>query len=61
MRINCIYDCDEWKSRSSMRLIALADGNHLEDVLSKIKEEHGYDDEDMETYIHIEDLELNNY
>jgi hypothetical protein len=54
-----IFDCDEWKSKSSMRLIMVSTPDCLENNLATIKTEHDYTDEDMKTYIYIEEVELN--
>ena len=54
-----IYSCDEWKSRSSMRLIMVSDTEHLPENLKKIKFNYDYTDDDMETYIFTEKAEIN--
>ena len=55
------WDCDEWKSKDSMRLIAIAEVDNAPDIWLKIKSEHDYTDEDMETYIYTETFTLNEY
>ena len=57
--IHLYYDCDEWKSKSSMRLICVCDNEHVEEMYQAIKEEHEYTDEDMDMYIYHECRELN--
>lgn len=54
-----IYDCDEWKTRSSMRIIMLSDKEHLQENLKEIQSIRDYTDEDMETYIYTEVMEIN--
>jgi len=44
-----------------MRLIAIADVDNAPDIWLKIKSEHDYSDEDMETYIYTETFTLNEY
>ena len=61
MTIYCIYDCDEWKSRDSMRLICVCDDEHKADMLHAIQRDHSYTDEDMETYIFVEEMKLNDF
>lgn len=58
-KVYIIFDCDEWKSRNSMRLIMVSDTEHLKDNLSDIKFNKNYTDEDMETYIFIQEAEIN--
>ena len=48
------FDCDE-------RLIAIAEVDNAPDIWNKIKSEHDYTDEDMETYIYTETFTLNEY
>ena len=59
MNLFVIYDCDEWKSRSSLRLIMVSDDEMLESNLASIKIDHDYTDDDMKTYILIEEVTLN--
>lgn len=55
------FDCDKWKSRDSMRLIAIADVDNAPDIWNAIKDEHNYTDKDMETYIYTETFTMNKY
>ena len=59
MKVYCIFDCDQWKTRSSFSLICVCDEGHLQDMLHAIQLDHDYTDEDMQTYICIEDMKLN--
>lgn len=59
MELFVIYDCDEWKSRSSLRLIMVSDAEMLESNLATIKRDHDYTDDDMGTYIFVEEVTLN--
>lgn len=54
-----LFHCDEWKTWSSMRFIGVVDSEHLDKSLRKIKKEQGYSKEDMETYIYIDEVALN--
>lgn len=59
MDLFVIYDCDKWKSRSSLRLIMVSDAKTLESNLATIKRDRNYTDDDMETYIFVEEVTLN--
>ena len=61
MYIYNIYDCDECQSYPSFRFLATCDAEHLDDILKQIKEDHKYSNEEMETYIYIDTVLLNNY
>ena len=61
MNVICIFDCDEWKSTDSMRLIYVASEQNFEKIMSKIQKDHGYTDEEMETYIHTESYTVDEY
>lgn len=54
-----VFDCDVWKSRSSMRLVCVCEPKNLADVYSAIQTEREYTDEDMDAYIYIEKVKLN--
>lgn len=54
-----IFDCDEWKSRSSMRLVCVCEPKKLAAVRDAIQAEREYTDEEMDTYIYIEKVALN--
>ena len=58
-KVVVIFSCDEWKSRASMRMIMVSDTEHLSENLDKIKYLYEYTDEEMETYIYTEEMELN--
>lgn len=58
MTIYIIYDCDEWKSRSSMRFICATGEEHKEIALDQIKDARGYTDDEMKTFIFIEETKL---
>ena len=58
MTIYIIYDCDEWKSRASMRFICAARKEALKEALNQIKDAREYTDEEMKTYIFIDTTEL---
>lgn len=58
-KVIAIFDCDEWKSTDSLRLIMISDEEHLKENLKKIKKDHEYSKEDMETYIYMEELHIN--
>ena len=57
--VYAIFSCDEWKSRSSMVLIAVADEDGLDDVYRDIKNKYYFTDDDIETYTYKEELNLN--
>lgn len=59
MTIYIIFDCDEWKSRDSMRFLATADEKNLDSILATIQKDHEYSREEMETYIHVLETTLN--
>lgn len=57
--IHLFFDCDEWKTNDSMRLICVCDSEHVEQVYQEIQEDHEYTDEEMDTYIYHDVRELN--
>lgn len=59
MQVLVWFDCDEWKSYSSCRLIGVCDKKQRNKFYDMIKESHNYNDEDMELYICVEERELN--
>lgn len=58
-KLYALFHCDEWKTYSSMRFIGVVDEEHLEKAKRKIKREQGYTKEDMETYIYIKEIDMN--
>lgn len=59
MTLHVIYHCNEWQEYSSFRLIGIVDSDHLDKSLKKIKRECGYTNEEMNTYIFVEMVKLN--
>ena len=59
MTVYIISHCNEWQEYSSFRLIGVVGEDKLENALQHIKEELDYNDEEMETYIYCEQVELN--
>jgi hypothetical protein len=59
MTIYIIFDCNQWKSRDSMRFLATADEKNLDSILATIQRDKEYTPQDMETYIYIEETTLN--
>lgn len=57
--VYAVFSCDEHKMHSSMRLEAVADDEGLSAVYEAIAHKYGYSEEDMKTYIYVEELELN--
>ena len=51
--------CDEWHSRDSFRLIGVVDEDHYDEAYDQIKNECEYSDDEMEEYIDVESVELN--
>lgn len=60
MTVIAIFDCDEWKTRQSMRLIMISSPEKLEENLKRIKKEHEYSDQDMKDYIFTEEYVVDN-
>lgn len=56
-----IFDCDEWKSKDSMRLLMVSSEEKLDSNLATIKADHEYTDEDMEKYIYVEEVYMNTF
>lgn len=56
-----IFDCDEWKSKDSMRLLMVSSEDKLDSNLATIKADHEYEDEDMEKYIYVEEVYMNTF
>lgn len=54
-----INHCDQWHTYESFRFIGVVEEGQLIDALKKIKKECGYDDDDMEKFININEVELN--
>ena len=59
MLVYVIFHCDEWKSYDSRRLIGTATKSSLQHVLNVIKRKKKYSDEDMQTYIDIDETFTN--
>ena len=57
--INIIYHCNEWQEYSSFRFIAAVDDDHLEKALKKIKRECQYNNDEMEKYIYVDYVIIN--
>ena len=60
MKVYVLFHCDQWKSYDSYRLIGVVSKTNLKKALNKIKKECNYDKEDMETYIAIEECDMDN-
>lgn len=60
-KVYCIFDCDAWKSKSSMSLLCVCEADKLEAIMRKIQADHEYTDEDMEAYIYVEEMKLNHF
>lgn len=59
MTVYVIFHCDQWQSYESMRLIGTATDSNLVEVLNAIQKKLKYSDEDMETYIYVEETTPN--
>ena len=59
MTLNVIYHCNQWHEYGSFRLIGVVEENKLTKALRKIQNELGYDETDMNDYIHVDEIELN--
>lgn len=59
MKVYVINHCNAWHDYSSFKLIGVVEENELDSALERIKKECKYDDEDMEAYIDINEVELN--
>lgn len=57
--VYAVFTCDEWKSRASMRLVAIADDDGIDKVYQDIMSEYDFTEEDIETYTYKEELTLN--
>lgn len=57
--VYAIFTCDEHKMRDSMRLVAVADDDGLSAVYEDLAHKYNYSEQDMETYITVEELTLN--
>lgn len=56
-----IFDCDEWKSKDSMRLLMVSSEEKLDSNLATIKADHEYADEDMEKYIYVDEIYMDTF
>lgn len=54
-----IFHCNEYKEKSSYRLIGVVSENMLNSKLEEIKKDNNYTDEDMDNYIFTESVVLN--
>ena len=54
-----IFHCNEYKEKSSYRLIGVVSENMLNSKLEEIKKANNYTDEDMDNYIFTESVVLN--
>ena len=59
MKVYVINHCNAWHEYSSFRLIGVVEENELGGALEQIKKECKYNDEDMQAYIDINEVELN--
>ena len=59
MWVYVIFHCDQWQSYESMRLIGVATKSSLNRVLRAIQKKLKYSDEDMETYIYVQETKTN--
>ena len=51
--------CNKWHEYASFSLIGVVDEEHLNEAIEKIKAECCYTDEDIDNYIDINGIELN--
>lgn len=56
-----INHCNEWHEYSSFHLIGVVDENHLEKALKQIKRDCGYSKQDMQDYIDVNEILLNDW
>ena len=61
MKVCVIFACDQWKSVDSMRMIMVSSVGKLKENLNKIQQTWEYSDDDMNTYIYTEEVELNRF
>ena len=54
-----INHCNEWHNNVSFCFIGVVDGDHLESTIQEIKKECKYTDEDIEKYIDVNLVFLN--
>ena len=54
-----INHCNAWHEYSSFRLIGVVEEEHLEKALRKIKKAQGYTEEEMEQFIDVSCIILN--
>ena len=54
-----LFHCDEWKTYSSMRFIGVVSESRLKWALNKIKHECEYDKDELDTYVFIKEIEIN--
>ena len=59
MNLYVISHCDIWHSRSSLKLIGVVNEDELHNAMVKIKKELDYTDEDLDNYIDVQTVELN--
>lgn len=61
MKVCVIFACDRWKSVDSMRMIMVSSVEKLKENLKKIQQTWEYSDDDMNTYIYTEEVEVNRF
>ena len=59
MSLAIIYHCNQWQEYSSFRLIGVVEEGFEYDALRKIQQELKYTDDDMQTYIYVQYVDLN--
>ncbi len=60
MKVYVLFHCDVWKSYSSYRLIGVVSKTSLKQALNKIQKECGYEKEELDAYVAIEECDMNN-
>ena len=59
MDVYVLNHCDAWHSYESFRFIGVVDEEHLQECLDAIQDEMDYTEEDMEKFIDLTCVELN--
>lgn len=59
MELYVINHCNEWHEYSSFRLIGVVERDELDGAILQIKKECEYNEDEFNTFIDIQEIELN--
>lgn len=60
MKVYALFHCNVWKNYDSYRFIGVVSKTSLKKALKKIQKECGYEKEELDAYVAIEECDMNN-